>query len=208
MVDFRVDGNPTSGDMETLLKDIGPILRNRGFKGSGKNFRKIEGDFVFVVNFQGSRSGDGSFVNLAAHPLFIPTVSDEPPDPTSIKEYECMVRRRVGKLWTSNADEVQRADLVSQLEKALDDFFCRSGRLKEALVHRSAHELVNDFSLGQTRAFSTLALARAALAVGELGKARDLVVLGLEMAGEAMGLRVKLKEVLKGVEAAEQAVAE
>jgi len=192
--------------METLLKNIAPILRRRGFKGSAKNFRKVEGDFVYVVNFQGSRSGDGFFINLAAQPLFIPTVADALPDPTKLKEYECMVRRRVGKQWSWDVDEEQLSELVSQLEKAMDDFFGSSGKLRGALAQRSADDLVNDFSSGQTRAFATLALARAAVVVREFGKARQLVLLGLGLPGEALLLRVKLKSVLNDVEVAQQGV--
>jgi len=190
--------------LHELLKILAPTLRRRGLKGSGKYYRMVEGDVAYVVNFQGSTSGNGFYLNLGAQPVFIPTVSDEPPDIAKLKEYECMIRKRVGGRWSWNAEEAEVHRLVSELEKAMDDFFGRARGFKLALAERSATALLDDFSSGQTKAFATLALARAAVAVGQISKARELVHLGLDLAGDAVILRVKLKAVLKDVEGAEE----
>ena len=83
--------------VKEVLKRVGPTLRALGFRGSGQNYRKQEGDFIFVINFQGSRWGDRFYVNLGAQPIFIPAEGDA--DLTKLKEYECVLRRRVGNEW-------------------------------------------------------------------------------------------------------------
>lgn len=62
--------------MQDVVKRIAPILRSRGFKGSGQNYRKEEDAFLFVINFQASRSGGCVFVNLGAQPTFVPAEGD------------------------------------------------------------------------------------------------------------------------------------
>src|SRR4051812_17344907 len=83
--------------MKAILKQIAPHLRALGFRGSGQNYRKTEGDFVFVVNIQGSSSGDTFYVNLGAQPVFIP--NDGSVELKDLKEYHCVFRRRVGAPW-------------------------------------------------------------------------------------------------------------
>lgn len=42
-----------------------------GFTGSGRTFRRVAGEWVHVVNVQGSRYGGQFGVNVAVHPLAI-----------------------------------------------------------------------------------------------------------------------------------------
>jgi hypothetical protein len=54
--------------MRDVLKKIGPALREIGFRGSGQNYRKVDDDFIFVINFQGSHWGPNFYINLGAQP--------------------------------------------------------------------------------------------------------------------------------------------
>lgn len=83
--------------MREVLQRIAPVIRALGYRGSGQNYRKTEGDFVFVINFQSSSWGDRFYVNLGAQPVFIPAEGDA--DLKRLKEYECVLRRRVGEEW-------------------------------------------------------------------------------------------------------------
>ncbi|HEY8026832.1 MAG TPA: DUF4304 domain-containing protein [Burkholderiaceae bacterium] len=38
--------------MKEIFKALGAQIRNFGFGGSGQNYRRIEDDFVFVINLQ------------------------------------------------------------------------------------------------------------------------------------------------------------
>ena len=81
--------------MKAVLAQIVPTLRSLGFKGSGQNYRRQTEGAVMVVNFQQRSGGDRFHVNLGVQPLCIPAEGGGQPDPTQIKEYECVFRRRL-----------------------------------------------------------------------------------------------------------------
>jgi hypothetical protein len=111
----------TGGVMKEVLKRVAPILRALGFRGSGQNYRKAEGDFVFVINFQGSRWGDNFYVNLGAQPVFIPAEGDA--DLGKLKEYECMLRRRVGAEWPWEMSDERFVALQADITSSQATFF-------------------------------------------------------------------------------------
>lgn len=182
------------GDVQDALKKIGPVLRSLGFRGSGRNFRKVEGDFIFVINCQGSRSGSSFYVNLGAQPTFIPAEGDA--DLGKLKEYECVLRRRVGDDWPWDMTEERFAALVDAITTTQADFFGRAQTLRWALAIDTPDELTRKFSSGTTAARATLHLARAASALGHRNTALALVARGMELApNRASGLRDDLEEV-------------
>ena len=183
--------------MRDGLKDVAILLRAAGFKGSGQTFRKVEGEWIVVVNIQGSKWGDTFFVNLAAHPLVIPTINDDPVDIKKVKEYDCLFRTRVGDRWSWSLGGSERSGLVSQIDSAATDLSNRAQGLRAAVASQPADMLVKNFTIGQTDAFSSLHLARAALAFGNVQKARAVAEWGLEAAGDALILRAKLKGVIQ-----------
>ncbi len=168
--------------MTDFLKDLGAHVRQLGFKGSGQNFRKVEGDFVFVFNIQKSRTGEGFFINLGAQPAFIPAERDAAL--SSLKAYECVMRERVGDEWPLPPDEPTRLALMREIDIAQDAFFGLVRTLKDALARDSADELIRKFSVGTTQGRVALHLVRAAAALGHVDAAEALVVRGLALAGE------------------------
>jgi hypothetical protein len=183
--------------MREVIKDVGPRLRALGFTGSGQYYRKVAGEWVVVVNLQGSKWGDKFFVNLAAHPVLIPTINDDPVDPKKIKEYDCLFRTRVGKDWSWNLRFGAGAELVSQIEQAANDLVTRAHGLRAAVATDPPETLVRNFAIGQTDAFASLHLARAALAFGDVHKASAIAEWGLNAAGDALILRARLKALLQ-----------
>jgi hypothetical protein len=182
------------GDVQDALRKIGPILRSLGFRGSGQNFRKAEGDFIFVINFQSSSCGSKFYVNLGAQPVFIP--AEEDADLGKLKEYECALRRRVGVDWPWDLT-VDRFDvLVGAITSTQADFFGHAQTLRSALAADPPDELIRKFSSGTTAARAALHLARAAAALGHRNTALLLVARGMELASDrASGLRDDLEEV-------------
>lgn len=173
--------------LKEVLKELGAHVRTLGFKGSGQNFRKVEGDYIFVINIQGSRSGDVFFVNLGAQPVFVPAECNA--SLSSLKEYECVMRRRVGNEWPWSLDEVALLALKRAIEMALDQFVGTALTLRTAIAHDTVDELLRKFSLGTTPARAALHLARAASFLGHAAIADVLVERGLTLAGErATGL--------------------
>lgn len=197
--------------MRDLLKTLGAALRNAGFKGSGQNFRKRDGDFVFVINVQGSSSGEAFYVNLGAQPLFLPLEGggEVEVDAKKIKEYECVLRERVGTDWRWTMSERQAASFVSKVLTEQTKFFQHAGTLRSAVASSSPGVLLDSFSWGSTKARAALHLARASAALGLDEKAVAAANMGLELAGPGASiLRAELHSVLQKVtRAAQQGVA-
>ncbi|SEF26482.1 DUF4304 domain-containing protein [Variovorax sp. NFACC27] len=168
--------------MKEVLKKVAPSLRALGFRGSGQNYRKQEGDFVFVVNFQGSRWGEDFYVNLGAHPVFIPAEGGA--DLSRLKEYDCMLRRRVGDAWPRQMPDELFVQLEAAILGAQAEFFGAAQTLRGALATDGPDKLLGKFSVGTTKARATLHLARAAVKLGHIELARALVGCGLELAGD------------------------
>jgi hypothetical protein len=182
--------------MRDILRRLVPPLRAAGFRGSGQTYRKVAGDFVFVVNFQGNRWGDLFYVNLGAQPVFIPAEGHA--DLEKLKEYECILRSRVGKAWPRQMSHEQMTSLQAELLQAQNEFFGQAQTMRTSFVVDSTEVLLGKFGKSNvcTEARSALHLARAALALGHPGKARELTHRGFELAGEdATILRAELKEV-------------
>lgn len=181
--------------MREVLAKIGPLLRSWGFRGSGQTFRKTEGDLVFVLNFQGSLSGDSFYVNLGAQPTFIPAEGDA--DLKTIKAYECLLQDRVGEKWSWQLSGADFEKFVEVLQATQESFFGNAKTLKVAIAGARPEFLLESFSYGHTSAGAVLHLARAAVALGYGAKAGELAQYGLELIGDrAIGLRYELEEIL------------
>ena len=85
-----------------------PLLKNDGFKGSGRTFRRIDNDAIHLVNVQGFSYGGRFAINLAVHPLALPDMVGNKPNPTKIAEHHCEFRERLteddpGRSWDHDA---------------------------------------------------------------------------------------------------------
>ena len=65
---------------------INPVLRDADFKGSGRNFRRIAGEFVQCVNLQGASYGGSFAINIGIQRLAMLGDPDERVTKNSIKE--------------------------------------------------------------------------------------------------------------------------
>jgi hypothetical protein len=188
--------------MREVLKKLGSSLRAVGFRGSGQYFHKREGDFIFVVNFQGSRWGDVFYINLGAQPVFIPNEVGVDQEPKRLKEYQCIHRRRVGDQWRWKMSDAMFGALEAELLAALKEFLDHTQSLWKSIAVASPETLIHEFSQWTTDARAALHLARGSLALGYPGKASALATLGLDLAGErASVLRLELKEVVDAASA-------
>lgn len=179
-----------------LLQQIAQFVRALGFRGSGQHFRKYEGDFAFVVNIQGSSSGDKFYVNLGAQPVFIPAEGNA--DLKKLEEYECVLRTRVGDAWPWQMPEDLIATFQAELTASQAEFFGHAQTLRETLATGSVDHLLEGFTRGTSAARASLHLARAAKELGHVGTARELVERGLELADvQATSLRAELQRVLE-----------
>ena len=181
--------------MKELLKSIAPRIRELGFRGSGSTYRRIDGDFVFVINFQGSHGGEKFYVNLGAHPSFVPVGGAA--DLKALKEYECMLRRRVGKDWPWSMSESEIAALATEIAEVSSKFFGRAATLRDALARDNVLDLLQGFGLGATAPVAALNLARGAKNLGLFEVANALALHGLSVANErAVGVIADLNRII------------
>lgn len=200
--------NPAPRLEISIKEHLAPVLRADGFSGSGRTFRRVVGDFVQVVNVQGSRYGGQFAVNLAIHPLCIPDVRGEVPDPKKLTEELCEFRRRLSE---SSADQWWKHDgsqeSMNTAIKAVAIVYCTIGR--QILEHFngsvSPMHLVtpeafengqyNFQGFGSTNVRMALALARFCQAKGHKEAAKKFANIGLAAIGSASGLRRELESI-------------
>jgi hypothetical protein len=173
--------------MKDLLAQIVPTLRSLGFKGSGQNYRQQTQGAVMVVNFQKSSGGDRFYVNLGVQPLCIPAAGDGQPDPTQIKEYECVFRRRLAAPertlgWPYDLNAAMIDEFRARISSAYTEYLSPLAQVPGAVT-----ELTPDQFKAQTpgsifgglHARNALNFARLALAYGNAERARSFAELGL-----------------------------
>lgn len=184
--------------MKELLKSLGVHIRSLGFKGSGQNFRRVEDEYIFVINFQASRTGEVFYVNLGAQPTFIPAEGGAAL--ATLKEYECVMRSRVGKEWSWNLEGDALLALAREIEARQAEFFGLVRTLRSSICTDSVNELLRKFSAGNPPERATLHLARAAAFLGCAATANALIERGLSTAGErATGLIYDLRLVRREI---------
>lgn len=195
--------------MKDILANIVPTLRSLGFKGSGQNYRKQTTGAVMVVNFQKSSGGDRFYVNLGVQPLSIPIEGGGQPNPTMIKEYECVFRRRLTPPgddlgWpydtiAATADEL-RAKICSAYAEYLSPLAQIPGPVTELTPELFRTQDASSI-FGGSHARNALHFARIALACGNAGRANTFAEIGLAGCPPlASGLRATLQKILKSTE--------
>lgn len=89
---------PDSGKLfaAAIRETFAPALRQLGFSGSGRHFRRQRGDVIDAINVQASRHGDASCINLGLHFTCLPTgVPEQRPELQAWREIDCEFRTRL-----------------------------------------------------------------------------------------------------------------
>jgi hypothetical protein len=195
---------------ETLRVGFAPLLRSEGFRGSGRTFRRTRGEFLHIVNIQGSRHGDRCSVNLGVHLSFLPLLGGGGPlDPARIRECECEFRARLvlpgesDRWWpygTVEEDSTASArDLIDLYSSEGRKHFERASAFPEPFASITPEDLERgDLSLlpGRTTAVrACLAMARISRHCGSRELARRFADIGLSRVGSAAALRAELEAV-------------
>lgn len=199
--------------LETSIKEnLGPCLRSDGFVGSGRTFRKITEDFIFVLNVQGSRYGGQFAINLGVQPLCIPNVLGQEPDKKKITEPLCEFRRRLSKSgkdqwWTHDTTKESMDVAIKEATSVYCDIGRQSFSSFEGLnspfhvITAEAFES-GDYSLngfGSTAVRMGLASARFREAKGQTEDAKKFALAALGMIGSASSLRKELESICANV---------
>lgn len=193
--------NASAPRLESAVRDhLAPFLRSDGFSGSGRTFRRKVGEWIHVVNVQGSRYGGQFAVNLAVHPIAIPDMRGDAPDPKKITEELCEFRRRMSdsearqdKWWKH---EMTTESMAAAVRDAAETY-TRTGRklLNEATAENADLNIVtpeafsagrfNFLGFGSTECRMALALARLRRTQGLLAQSQAFAALAIEHAGSA-----------------------
>lgn len=184
---------PSEPSLERSIRaHFAPRLRETGFKGSGRTYRRIRDDLIEIVDVQGSRYGGMFAINLAIHPCGVQSLSEGATE-KSIKEYECAFRRRLSAdrgdhWWGTGATQesmdqaVQEAALVYQEHGA--PLFDRIGGPNTLLLNITADSLASGdydfagFNLAPT--LTALILMRWRLHQGRITEAKELALSALK----------------------------
>jgi hypothetical protein len=108
-----------------------PVLRGDGFRGSGRNYWRTAGEFIHLVDVQGSQSGGRCAVNLGIHLTFLPVVGgDAVPEPRRLREVDCEFRTRLAPAGRSDCWWRYGADAGEAEEQVRDlvGLYCSVGR--------------------------------------------------------------------------------
>jgi Domain of unknown function (DUF4304) len=185
-----------------------PVLRNDGFRPSGRTFRRVHGDVIHVINIQGSRYGGQFAVNMGVHLSFLPDVLGAPVKPKAITEPQCEFRRRlavdgVDQWWAHGSDQ---ASIVAAIGGALDVYerygrkqFGVLGAFPESFAAVTPSSLQSGATdLGGFRSplvRMCLVFSRIRLHEGAKQSARQFAELGLANLGQASALRAAFETV-------------
>jgi len=201
--------DPATPRLESAIRStLAPLLREDGFSGSGRTYRRVRDGWVQIVGVQGSRYGGAFAVNLAIHPLAIPDLTGKMPAPRTMKMEHCEFRRRLSETacdqWWKH--EATLASMTIAMEAAAE-VYARTGRALLArvsgvdmpLMTVTAAEFIAgayDFAgFSSTKVRMALALARLRKSQGRLEESKAFAAWGLENASNAEFLRRELESV-------------
>jgi Domain of unknown function (DUF4304) len=189
--------------LAALRLEFIPALRKLGFKGSGKNFRRVHGETINAINIQGSTTATRFYVNLGLHFTFLPPAYGSEIPAHKLKEIDCEFRWRLHAKdnwktdWIYGTSAEESAAIARKVLRAYLDFgepaFHRFPTA-EAVANLVPPEAVrskkwNISPLTTTEIRLLLTLARIHRHLGNTVVAREIAQIGLSRLGGATGLR-------------------
>lgn len=198
------------GTLETSIRlHFAPSLREDGFKGTGRNYRRVTEGLISVVQIQGARAGGSFAVNLAVHPRGVPDVLNRASDPERPEDCELRTRLTEGKSdrWWSHDDSASGmdaavADASELYRRVARPAFAKLSGPGSPLTTITADQLrLGEIDLqGFGCAPSRLArlLSRYRRQTGQIEEAIAFAELGVGLAGDrATSLRREMEDLLR-----------
>ena len=202
--------NSSTPRLEASIRaHLASVLREDGFAGSGRTYRRVVDDWVHVVNVQGSRHGGSFAINLAIHPQRVPDSIGRAVDPRKLTHDACELRCRLSEQggdqwWECYGDQ----DSMNEAAQAAASVYVEHGRATFGKLGRGASSVLYSLTakqlsgpmtelcgFGATTGRVALLFARLRAQQGRTSEAADFVALGLAVAGEAYLLRQELNAV-------------
>ncbi len=131
---------------------VKPLLRAEGYvQTHASTFACRRGEIVRLMHFQTLTWGPNFTVNLSLHPTFVPITSDVPQKVcwTTVKEYQCTVRGRIGcslpqghdTWWPFGSDADALATTFGQVSRSACGILERQATVLEHWCQRPTEEL-------------------------------------------------------------------
>lgn len=197
--------------LETSIRAyLQPHLKEDGFRGSGRTFRRLVHGLIQVVNVQGSRYGGQFAINLGVHPAAVPDTLGNMPDLKKITEPLCEFRKRLSE---SGEDQWWEHDSTqSSMDAAIiaaAKVYVREGRPVLAAVGGPQSPFssisVEDLESGKvdvlgfhtTDVRMALVFARLRKAESRFAESKAFAAFGLARIGRVSALQAELENLSK-----------
>lgn len=195
-----------------LKERLFPQLRKLSFKGSGQNFRRINGNIINTINIQGDKYGKGCYVNLGLHLDFLPYGwNNELPDLKNIKEVDCEFRERLTPankndyMWKYNpvlSSPVKSAHhLINTYIQIGESLFKKYDSIEKIIDAVTISELEKQLNqspfISSTPCRGALTMARIHNHIGNRTQAKKFAEYGITNLGNATALLEDFKKILK-----------
>lgn len=212
---FRMSEKSVSEDRERFFRAIktefAPRLREIGFKGSGKTFRRVSDEVIQVIHLQSDRVGERCCVNLGLQPFCVPVfATGELPNPAKLLEMDCELRWRLAPKgradhwWQYSTWRRTPEDSVHDLVETFFEY--GEPRLRQTTSLQSfceAYPLAKlqtgewqDALGGKSTPRTALLLARIHTHLGNQPLASEYARVGLEHLGNATLVRPELEKLM------------
>ena len=196
---------------DQLKEEFVPLLRQDGFKGSGQNFRRINGDVIHAINFQNNKYGGSCCVNMGLHFAFLPICWDNNkiPDLKHIKALDCEFHCRLapegktdywwkfkGSLFFGNTNESisHLCNTYTEIGRRYYEQYKSFERIASALtLDAIEHSKYIDVAGGVIPVRGALTMARFYKHIGNKELQRQYAEVGLQVLGNAKALQQELK---------------
>jgi hypothetical protein len=196
---------------DVLKSEFAPKLRGLGFSGTGKHFRRVDGEIINAINIQGNKYGDSCAVNLGLHLTFLPmNWRSALPDVRKIKEIDCEFRTRLspdmksdywwkyGGLLDSPTKSARH--LIATYLESGEPYFRQYDCIEKIASMISVDEIKREAYLhsfgGITDVRAALAMARIRVHLGNVIEGKQFAAAGLAKIGGATLLRREFENIL------------
>jgi hypothetical protein len=197
--------------VDVLKSEFATKLRGLGFSGSGKHFRRVDGEIVHAINIQASKHGDSCAVNLGLHLTFLPVNwRNALPHARKITVIDCEFRMRLSPemksdYWWKYGDLMESPTqsarhLIATYLECGEPYFQQYGSIEKIAAMISVDEIkqgsyVHMFG-GITPVRAALAMARIHLHWGHTIESKQFAEVGLANIGAANLLRREFESIL------------
>jgi len=196
---------------QLIKEELAPIFRIDGFKGSVRNYRRLRGELIHIINIQSSTWGGEFAINLGVHLSFLPTVSGSIVEYFKLKEFDCEFRRRMSKTdndqwWKYDQDEKSIMSAVLEAKQTYLDNGRKQlnyfGEYPKDFSHITIEKIATGRKMiGGFRNTPRLALVLARIRVYEHNneEAKKFIEYGLKNIGNAKMLENSFIELLSSI---------